>query len=317
MASPCAACAQNPDVKAKPGIFPCLGCNQMFCTQHVAFHRQELSTKLDLVISDRNELQETIDRQGNMIDLSSQMNLIDEWEKKSVDQIHQVANNVRQQITSLAEEQKIRFNDQFAQLSKQLDSFREDENFYEQDIERLKEGCVNLKRLLNMSDVNIIVIKDVSSFLEKAVTVQQKEEKQAVVNLSFVEDLVTKQKPLKRVRIPHEGSVYVLNDLILIPTQNNFTLINHQTNSLQSVRIENHQPLLICPSTHLNGFLCTTANNSKIQLLKIVERRPKMVEAFDSVINGIRCIVCLNDQMMVVCRGLKDFDCVQEWSLKS
>ena len=162
------------------------------------------------------------------------MNLIDESVKKSVEQIYQVADNARQQIRRLAEEQKTIFKDQFTQLSKQLDSVREDENFFEQDIESLKAKCVGLERLLNLADVNIITT-DIWTTLEKAVIVQQKDEKVVeaappVERLSPVEDILINRKPDKRVRIPYDGTIYLLEDIIFIHSDDDFTFMNLKTN---------------------------------------------------------------------------------------
>lgn len=318
MSTPCFICIQNPEVKTKPGIFPCLGCKQMFCAQHATFHRQELSNQLEIVTSDRNELQATIDRQKNMINVSVQMKLIDEWVKKSVEQIHQVADNVRQQITCLAEEQKTIFKDQFSQLTKQLDSFRDDENYFEHDIKRLQANCVRLKHLLDLADVKIITT-DIRTALEKVTIVRQEDDKvvQAVQRFTSVEDIVTNRKPDKRVRIPHDGSIYLLEDFIVIHNKDDFTLMNLQTNLLESFSIFNSRFLVMCSSTYINGLLCIHRDtNSKIQLLKIGKQDPILVEGFSPAIRSFQCMVCFEDRMVLVCQQSKYPNSVQEWSLK-
>jgi hypothetical protein len=321
MTDPCVVCAQNTETKPKPGVFPCLGCKQMFCTQHVAFHRQELANKLDVVIADRNELQDELDRRQDISDVSGQMKIIDEWVKKTVEQVYQVADTVRQQITLLAEKQKMYLKDQFAELSKQLDIFRENENFYEKDIENLKEKCICLKRFLDPVDIHVIVT-DISSSLAQAVTLHQREEKpveasSAVKSLSFVENLVKHQKPDKQIQIPHNGSVYVGNEVVLLRSDDNFTVIDLKTNSLQSIRIEKSQHLLLCWSTYLNGLFCADPQaSSKIELLRVTERNLRKVHEFRDPIAMISCIVCYVDRMMFVCRDVRYNNRVEEWSLK-
>jgi hypothetical protein len=321
MTDPCVVCAQNTETKPKPGVFPCLGCKQMFCTQHVAFHRQELANKLDLVIGDRNELHDILDHHQDIPDISGQMNLIDEWVKKTVAQVYQVADNVRQQVIRLAEEQKMNLKDQFAEFSKQLDIFRENENFYEKDIENLKEKCFCLKRFLDPVDIHVIVT-DISSSLAQAVTLQQREEKpvkisSAVGSLSFVENLVKHRKPGERIQIPHSGSLYMGNEIALLRSDDNFTVIDLKTYSLQSIRFENSRHLIVCWSTYLNGLMCANPQiDSKIEFFKIREQTLEKVNEFDSVIEKISCMVCYTDRMMLVCRGTECNNRVEEWSLQ-
>ncbi len=76
----------------------------------------------------------------------------------------------------LAAKQKTSIKDQFTELSKQLDTLRENENFYEKDIEDLKKKCIHLKKLLNPVDINITTT-NISPSLAQAVTLRQTEEK--------------------------------------------------------------------------------------------------------------------------------------------
>ena len=325
MADPCIICARQTNSKVKPGIFPCLGCKQIFCTQHVAFHRQELTNELDLVIGERNELQEKLDRDQELPNVSADLKLIDEWMNKTIAQVHQVADNVRQQVILLAEKQKKSIKDQFTELSKQLDTFRENENYYEKDIELLKEKCAHLNSLLKPLKANVTVT-DAASLLTQAITLGHTEEKSAVIlqktkaepdkTVSFIENLVQRQKPYKSIRMPHNGSVYLGNDVVFIRNGDNFTMIDLKTNSLDCACIANSSRYIFCGSTYLNGLLCTDPNgSSKIELYKINGGSLSKTSETKTNIRKSICMFSFDDRMMHVCHGENGNNCIEEWSL--
>ncbi len=150
----------------------------------------------------------------------------------------------------LAAEQKTIIKDQFTELSKQLDTLRENENFYEKDIEDLKKKCIHLKKLLNPVDINITTT-DISPSLAQAVTLRQTEEKPVetpsfVETLSFMENPVKYNKLYKQIKIPHTGVVHMANGFALLRSGDNITMIDLNTDSLQSICVENSWCLISC-----------------------------------------------------------------------
>ena len=86
MADLCIICQTLPNGKPKPGILPCLGCEQLFCYQHIGQHRQYLRDQLDtIVINERNSLCEIISKLEENCDQYTveQLKDIDDWEIKS------------------------------------------------------------------------------------------------------------------------------------------------------------------------------------------------------------------------------------------
>ena len=333
MADPCAVCARNADCKMKPGIFPCNGCKQMFCTQHVVVHRQELANELDLVIGERNELQEILDRSQDILDASVQINLLDEWEKKTIEQVHKVADDMRQRVIHLIEEQKDDIKVKFADLTKQLDTFRENENFYEKDIENLKEQFLLLKSLLNTVNTNITVT-DVSSSLIQAVNLQetvqavnsqeivqavtlQETEKSLGESSTFIEDLLKNKTPYKQIKIPHKGNVQMGENFALVFNNNDCTMIDLDTDSLRSISIDNSRNLTFYWSTHLGGFLAAdTTRTAELMLFK--KDGPNLKNTWETRVTfeNVQKLVCFTDRLMLVCYGMSGDQVIEEWCLK-
>ncbi|CAF4214706.1 unnamed protein product [Rotaria magnacalcarata] len=94
----CTICQTFADEKPKPGILPCLGCQQLFCYQHIGQHRQNLADQLDtVVINERNNLFENISKLEENRDqyVEQQVKEINDWELKSFEIIKETAENAR------------------------------------------------------------------------------------------------------------------------------------------------------------------------------------------------------------------------------
>jgi hypothetical protein len=89
------------------GQFKCEGCSQTFCTKHVAEHRQTLNQELDEVILRHDVVQQTIMEHENRC--QPLMDCIDQWEKKSIDKIRQLATETREKVTQRIDTQKSQF----------------------------------------------------------------------------------------------------------------------------------------------------------------------------------------------------------------
>jgi hypothetical protein len=268
MSKLCVVCIRDPNIKPRPGIHPCLGCRQVFCTQHVSFHRQELANELDLVIGDRNELQDLLDHQHDLPDVSIQLDAIDEWVKNTIKQVHQAADNARQRLIKLAQEARMRIKDQCIQLSEQLKTIRENESFFEQDIDEMKEQCNYLKIALSRVKINGSTT-DVFLSLAQPITLQQNEleqqtqeeeqrEQQLINSLSYIENLIKLQTPYKRIKVPHNGLPYIGSKFAILENlEGGHTLINLENGFLESVPPGNSQVKVLCWSSYLDAFLCT------------------------------------------------------------
>ncbi|CAF2111419.1 unnamed protein product [Rotaria magnacalcarata] len=94
----CTICQTFADEKPKLGILPCLGCQQLFCYQHIGQHRQNLADQLDtVVINERNNLFENISKLEENRDqyVEQQVKEINDWELKSFEIIKETAENAR------------------------------------------------------------------------------------------------------------------------------------------------------------------------------------------------------------------------------
>jgi hypothetical protein len=133
-------CVANKECK-KNGIIKCDECSSRFCSDHFPIHRQELETRLELLCSERDQFhQETTHRSIDPIELLTQ---IDRWEEQTLAQVKKTASNARDRIRQLSATKSS--NRELEQFSEELRRRKESEDYFEDDIQRLKQQLEQIK----------------------------------------------------------------------------------------------------------------------------------------------------------------------------
>lgn len=80
----CSTCVTENISKPKMGIHPCYGCQLSFCLTHLSKHREALLEKLESVVTQRNELFQSIfkDMNAGNENIHTSLKNIDDWETK-------------------------------------------------------------------------------------------------------------------------------------------------------------------------------------------------------------------------------------------
>jgi hypothetical protein len=311
MADLCVTCLQDTNNKAKPGIFPCIGCKKMFCTQHVAFHRQELTNELDLVIGERNELQDLFDHQRDLPDTSFHMDIIDEWVKKTIEQVYQAADKARQRLIDIAQEQRTNIKDEFTELSKQLNNMRENENFFEQDVTMMKDECSRLKAAVNQVNIDLNTA-DVYRFLDGAITFQQTEQATIEV-LSYVENILKHQTPYKQIKLPHHGTLFLGDEFVLIKNNTDYSMVNFGNNSMKSLSLETLEAEVHCWSSYHNAFFSMDKFDKEIIQVTPVPHTSRQYDMDIEKEGEIVNIACFTDSLFTVSNYDLHSTVIEEW----
>ena len=167
--TPCLTCGKA------IGLFKCEGCSQTFCTKHVVEHRQTLHHQLDEVIITHDLLQQTLSE--NQHQNHPLINSVDEWEQKSIEKIQRIANDVRQQFVTVIHAHKgqriidsnsidfeisflpDKISEELNSLSKRIKKAREDDDFFETDLqtwtltlEELKQELIHVPSINNIKE---------------------------------------------------------------------------------------------------------------------------------------------------------------------
>jgi hypothetical protein len=122
----------------------CGRCSQDFCYNHVADHRQELNKQLDEVEVDRDVFQQTLIDQTTDSKKHALIKQIDEWERESINKIRQTAEETRQLVWQHTMEHTTRIEIRLNKLTDELRQGRQENDFFETDLNQWKE---ELKRL--------------------------------------------------------------------------------------------------------------------------------------------------------------------------
>ncbi|UJR14345.1 hypothetical protein I4U23_001341 [Adineta vaga] len=153
----CVLCLEENQLKPKLGIHPCHGCQSAFCLVHLTKHRQDLAQKLDTVITQRDEFFETMFNSFNITNENMEKSLkdIDQWEIKMQTIVHENAEKTR---NNLQLEYLTHFNDikgRYDQFTKELTEKRENDDFFEDDIENLSARLERFKQEIHQININI------------------------------------------------------------------------------------------------------------------------------------------------------------------
>ncbi|CAF3444428.1 unnamed protein product [Rotaria socialis] len=142
--SRCATCGKN------IGTFTCRGCSQDFCLSHAQEHRQLLGKQMDEdVILMHDQFQQCLNEQVKQPSLHPLMKEINEWEKQSIEKIQLAAQDARQKVLNIISKHTDNVIIALTSIKEQLSRARDDDDFFESDINEWKENLEKLKTDLN------------------------------------------------------------------------------------------------------------------------------------------------------------------------
>jgi chromosome segregation ATPase len=141
----CCTCEQD------QGTCLCTGCNNYFCGIDFKRHRDTLFNEMNVLLGDHNGLQEKINKGCQQKDSCSALFAqIDEWQKKTMENVKLAAELARQQIKSILISRRVEITSRFDTLSKELNRRNETKDFAEQDLARLRHKIYKLNEDLKV-----------------------------------------------------------------------------------------------------------------------------------------------------------------------
>ena len=127
----------------------CEGCSNALCTKHFIEHRRFLGEEMNVIISEHDQFQHTLNQQTKSPNSHPLITQIDEWEKNSIHKIQQKAKELRQELLQLATVHLEELSTKFRHLSTKLKEGREEDSFVETDLRGWKKSLDHLKENLN------------------------------------------------------------------------------------------------------------------------------------------------------------------------
>lgn len=148
----------------------CIGCKKYFCPKDFKEHEQQLSMKFDNeIVRSHDELFDQIQKLEKADYLASEIfQQIEQWKIATIYKVEQAAEKARQEVMKLIGEQKVMIKQQIEPITKQIEpitreirSRRAEENFLENDIDRLRIKILEIKRRFDQfvrKDVNKVIL---------------------------------------------------------------------------------------------------------------------------------------------------------------
>ncbi|UJR32362.1 hypothetical protein I4U23_019825 [Adineta vaga] len=163
--APCVTCGKV------TGLFTCRGCQQDFCTRHVAEHRQELGKQMDELSFEHDRLRQILLEPTTDLKLHPFIIDINEWEQQSIDRIHQIANDARKQLEISILIHRTKFNEDLTKIANELKKAHEDDDYFETDLRQWIEKIDQLKKeLIQPSNVKLSrVYNDILSSIPRVI----------------------------------------------------------------------------------------------------------------------------------------------------
>ena len=142
----CATCMQNSDEqKAKPSITSCEGCHQAFCLSHFVEHRQTLNKTLDDIAGQRDVLRSRIEELSTRMP-KEDFQTIHDWKNRMLQMVNEAAKDAQEKLQQLLITEMER---ECSELTRQITTYRNNEDYFEIDMEKLQSQIGKLNEELN------------------------------------------------------------------------------------------------------------------------------------------------------------------------
>ncbi|CAF3514525.1 unnamed protein product, partial [Rotaria sp. Silwood2] len=142
----------------------CTGCKKYFCRKDFKEHEQQLSIKFDdEIVRSHDEIFDQIQKleKSNHSSLNL-FNQIELWKKTTISKVEQAAEKAHDELMELIDKERIKIIKQIEPITREIRCLREEENFVEDDIDRLKQKIneiqQNLEKFIGKDTTKTIII---------------------------------------------------------------------------------------------------------------------------------------------------------------
>lgn len=126
------------------GAFQCSGCRNLFCLKCFQCHRENISLELSNILDENTRLRYVYGHREKWSEHPI-FNEINDWERKTIDQIKQIASDTRDELRRLISERNIRMDKLLIQSSENLQHLHQEHEFIEKALLQMKEQMTKIK----------------------------------------------------------------------------------------------------------------------------------------------------------------------------
>lgn len=152
----------------------CQGCLQLFCYNHIGDHRKEFTAQLEEIDTTCNQFQQTITKLTMKPQKHPLFQQIDQWERDSIQKIQQTAEEARQILLKHLPVHVTAAKEQLKQFTSQVKESREENDFFETDIQQWMKQLIILREKLRTPSNIVIELTDVPLVTKISVDVFRK-----------------------------------------------------------------------------------------------------------------------------------------------
>lgn len=139
----CATCEKE------KAVMKCGGCLKDFCFNHMTDHRQQLSQQLEKIEMTCDLLRQTLIEQVSNPQKNVLKQQMDQWERDSIDKIRQAAEETRKLLVKHMAGYFNEIEIKLKKLTEQIRESRQENDFFEADLQQWKEKLETLKSELD------------------------------------------------------------------------------------------------------------------------------------------------------------------------
>lgn len=317
----CASCTLNSST-TKPGIVNCIGCERIFCMQHIGEHRQELSNELDLIISRRDDIQAALE--STSFEFTNELAKINTWVNEAINRVYKSAENAFKKLEELATKRREDLQLKCQELNHHIESYQQSENYFECDLANLKTRLDQLALEKTKSNISVD-LSDVNDSLDNGIKVSFNACLENTTSfVSFIEKVMSSKKPDHRVSIrglAPLNTTFANSNIVLIDDVGDFLLVDSD-GSMRSLSRECRFISDICWSAQLKVFFYTVTFSSR-DTTNLISFDPfTSLEGLEELATPqsegpIKKVAVFHNSMLLVCESQFSTDTVEEWSLNN
>ena len=143
--SQCSSCMKE------KGIYKCEECSQMFCSECLSRHEQELGSHFHRIEYNHDEIRQILSDQKKDLNKHPSMMKIDQWERESKKVIEQKADECRLMVRDYANQVVTELENQLNDIAKNFTSIRQENLFNETHVKEFQGKLDKLLQELNNS----------------------------------------------------------------------------------------------------------------------------------------------------------------------
>lgn len=159
----------------------CIGCQKYFCAKDFKKHEEKLSIEFDNeVIRSHDEILDQIQKLKNpttrCLDFFDE---IEQWKQTRIKFIEKAAEKVRYQLIESIDKHRITWEKELEPITEEIRNYRDEENFLEPDIDRLKQQINTIQKELQKFRHDIkkrIVVEDETIDWNRLISIRKQQE---------------------------------------------------------------------------------------------------------------------------------------------